>query len=67
MKLPFTYAVNLLTESAGGIYLPSAWSAILILLFVWVAFLVVVTWLFLHLEQTSEKISEVTQKSHIFH
>lgn len=65
--LPFTHAVNLLRESGGGIYWPNAWTAILILFFVGVVFIGVGTWLFPHLEQTSKKISEAAQKSHIFH
>ena len=65
--LPFTHAVNLLRESAGGIYWPNAWSAILILVSVGVVFLVGGIWLFPHIEPTSKKISEAAHKSHIFH
>lgn len=38
--LPFTHAVNLLRESAGGIYWPNAWLAIIILVAVSIVFLV---------------------------
>ncbi len=65
--LPFTHAVNLLRESAGGIYWPNAWFAIVILVAVSVVFLVAGLLLFPHLEKTSKKISEMAQKSHIFH
>lgn len=65
--LPFTHAVNLLRESAGGIYWPNAWLAIGILVAVSLAFLVTGIILFPHLEKTSKKISEMAQKSHIFH
>ena len=65
--LPFTHAVNLLRESAGGIYWPNAWLAIIILVAVSIAFLVAGLIFFPHLEKTSKKISEMTQRSHIFH
>ena len=65
--LPFTHAVNLLRESAGGIYWANAWIAIVILIAVALLFGSVGLWLFPHLEATSKKISEATKKSHIFH
>ena len=65
--LPFTHAVNLLRESAGGIYWPNAWLAIIILVAVSIVFLVAGLMFFPHLEKTSKKISEMTQRSHIFH
>ncbi|WP_270227815.1 YhgE/Pip domain-containing protein [Lactococcus garvieae] len=65
--LPFTHAVNLLRESAGGIYWPNAWLAIIILVAVSIVFLVAGLIFFPHLEKTSKKISEMTQRSHIFH
>ena len=65
--LPFTHAVNLLRESAGGIYWPNAWLAIIILVAVSIVFLVAGLIFFPHLEKTSKKITEMTQKSHIFH
>ncbi|WP_285011575.1 YhgE/Pip domain-containing protein [Lactococcus formosensis] len=65
--LPFTHAVNLLRESAGGIYWPNAWLAIIILVAVSIVFLVAGLIFFPHLEKTSRKISEMAQKSHIFH
>lgn len=64
--LPFTHAVNLLRESAGGIYWPNAWLAI-ILVAVSIVFLVAGLIFFPHLEKTSKKISEMTQRSHLFH
>lgn len=65
--LPFTHAVNLLRESAGDIYWPNAWLAIIILVAVSIVFLVAGLIFFPHLEKTSKKISEMTQRSHIFH
>lgn len=65
--LPFTHAVNLLRESAGGIYWPNAWLAIIILVAVSIVFLVAGLIFFPHLEKTSKKISEMTQRSHLFH
>lgn len=65
--LPFAHAVNLLRESAGGIYWPNAWLAIIILVAVSIVFLVAGLIFFPHLEKTSRKISEMAQKSHIFH
>ncbi|MEY8443991.1 YhgE/Pip domain-containing protein [Lactococcus ileimucosae] len=65
--LPFTHAVNLLRESAGGIYWPNAWLDIIILVAVGIGFLVAGLVFFPHLEKTSKKISEMAQKSHIFH
>lgn len=65
--LPFTHAVNLLRESAGGIYWPNAWLAIIILVAVSIVFLVAGLIFLPHLEKTSKKISEMTQRSHIFH
>ncbi|MFK4966619.1 YhgE/Pip family protein [Lactococcus garvieae] len=65
--LPFTHAVNLLRESAGGIYWPNAWLAIIILVAVSIVFLVAGLIFFPYLEKTSKKISEMTQRSHIFH
>ncbi|MFK4953349.1 YhgE/Pip domain-containing protein [Lactococcus garvieae] len=65
--LPFTHAVNLLRESAGGIYWPNAWLAIIILVAVSIVFLVAGLIFFPHLEKTSKKISKMTQRSHIFH
>ncbi|MGX7048138.1 YhgE/Pip domain-containing protein [Lactococcus piscium] len=65
--LPFTHAVNLLRESAGGISWANAWVAIAILIAVALLFGSVGLWLFPHLEATSKKISEATKRSHIFH
>ena len=65
--LPFTHAVNLLRESAGGIYWPNAWLAIIILVAVSIVSLVAGLIFFPHLEKTSKKISEMTQRSHLFH
>lgn len=65
--LPFTHAVNLLRESAGGIYWPNAWFAIVILVAVAVVFLVIGALLFPHFEERTKKIAELSRQSHLFH
>ena len=65
--LPFTHAVNLLRESAGGIYWPNAWFAIIILVAVSIIFVAIGAILFPHFEDKTKKISEIGSKSHFFH
>ncbi|ARE28978.1 YhgE/Pip domain-containing protein [Lactococcus cremoris] len=65
--LPFTHAVNLLRESAGGIYWPNAWFAIIILVAVSIVFVAIGAFLFPHFEDKTKKISEIGSKSHFFH
>lgn len=65
--LPFTHAVNLLRESAGGIYWPNAWRDIFIMLGLIVVFSVVGTILYPYIEEKTKKIGEMAHKSHIFH
>lgn len=65
--LPFTHAVNLLRESAGGIYWPNAWFAIWIMVGISVVFSIGGTILYPHLEHRSKKFAALAQKSHLFH
>lgn len=65
--LPFTHAVNLLRESAGGIYLPNAWFAIWIMVGISVVFSIGGAILYPHLEHRSKKFAALAQKSHLFH
>ena len=65
--LPFTHAVNLLRESAGGIYWPNAWFAIWIMVGSSVVFSIGGAILYPHLEHRSKKFAALAQKSHLFH
>lgn len=65
--LPFTHAVNLLRESAGGIYWSNAWFDIVILVAISAVFTLLGILSFPYLEEKSKKVSELAQKSHIFH
>ncbi|NRE39510.1 phage infection protein [Enterococcus faecalis] len=65
--LPFTHAVNLLRESAGGIYWPNAWFAIWIMVGISVVFSIGGAILYPHLEHRSKKFAAFAQKSHLFH
>lgn len=65
--LPFTHAVNLLRESAGGIYWPNAWFAIWIMVGISVVFSIGGAILYPHLEHRSKKFAALAQNSHLFH
>lgn len=65
--LPFTHAVNLLRESAGGIYWPNAISAIWIMIALFVVFGVVGTAVAPYVQEKMVKFKEAAHKSHIFH
>lgn len=65
--LPFTHAVNLLRESAGGIYWPNAWKAIIILLSITIVFCVVGILLYPYIEEKTKKLAKISHESHIFH
>lgn len=65
--LPFTHAVNLLRESAGGIYWPNAWFAIWIMVGISVVFSIGGAILYPHLEHRSKKFAALAKKSHLFH
>lgn len=65
--LPFTHAVNLLRESAGGIYWPNAWFDIWIMLGLIVGFGLLGTILYPYIEEKTRKIGAMAHESHIFH
>ncbi|WP_430597612.1 YhgE/Pip family protein [Enterococcus sp. AZ177] len=65
--LPFTYAVNLLRESAGGIYWPNAWKAIIILSGIAIVFCVLGIFLYPYVEEKTKKLEKVSHESRIFH
>lgn len=65
--LPFTHAVNLLRESAGGIYWPNATKAIWIMIGLFVVFGIVGTAIAPYIQEKMVKFKEAAHKSHIFH
>ena len=65
--IPFTHAVNLLHESVGGIYWPTALKAIAILIGVTIAFFVAGFILYPKAEKMFKKISDNIAKGHILH
>lgn len=65
--LPFTHAVNLLRESAGGIYWPNATKDIWIMFLLMIVFGIVGTWLYPYIEVQTKKLTKVSHESHIFH
>ncbi|MEG2254686.1 MAG: hypothetical protein RSC33_05115, partial [Vagococcus sp.] len=65
--IPFTHAVNLLRESVGGIYWPTAIKAITILMGVTVAFFIAGYILYPKAEKIFKKVSDELTKGHILH
>lgn len=65
--LPFTHAVNLLREAAGGIYWPNAVPNILLMVGLIVGFSVVGTLAYPYLEGLTKKLAKVSKDSHFFH
>lgn len=65
--LPFTHAVNLLRESAGGIYWPNAKMDILIMIFIVILFGVVGTCAYPILQPKMAKLTKISHESKIFH
>ncbi|KAF1299520.1 phage infection protein [Enterococcus sp. JM4C] len=65
--LPFTHAVNLLRESAGGIYWPNAMNAIWIMIALFVVFAIVGVWFYPYIETQMKKLTKISHESHIFH
>ncbi len=65
--LPFTHAVNLLRESAGGIYWPNAIPAIWIMIALFIVFGLVGTAVAPYVQEKMIKFKEAAHKSHIFH
>lgn len=65
--IPFTHAVNLLRESVGGIYWPTAFKAMSILISVTIAFFVAGYILYPKSERLFKKISDNIAEGHILH
>lgn len=65
--LPFTHAVNLLRESAGGIYWPNALHAILILVGIFIVVGIVGTVSYPFVSGKMKKFKEAAHESRIFH
>lgn len=65
--LPFTYAVDLLRESAGGIYWPNATVNLLVLIGLFIVFGVVGTIVSPLMIKPMEKVEKLAKESHFFH
>ncbi|WP_313510611.1 YhgE/Pip domain-containing protein [Enterococcus sp.] len=65
--LPFTHAVNLLRESAGGIYWPNVWAPVIILICIFLFFGIVGTLVSPYVSEKSKKLSDISKESHFFH
>lgn len=65
--LPFTYAVNLLREAAGGVYWPNASGDIIVLAILFFAFAAIGIWAYPHVASLNKKVSDLTKESHFFH
>lgn len=65
--LPFTHAVNLLRESAGGIYWPNAVPQLVILTILFLVFGIVGTYVYPYLVNSTKKLSDISKESHFFH
>lgn len=65
--LPFTYAVNLLREATGGIYLRNMWVDIIFLLCAGLLFIVFGTIFFPTNDAMVKKFNHRTKNSHFFH
>ncbi|MFV0560229.1 MAG: YhgE/Pip family protein [Enterococcus sp.] len=65
--LPFTHAVNLLREPAGGIYWPNATKEIIILVLIF--FIVGIIGLIFYpvVEKQTQKLEAISRESHFFH
>ncbi|MHC5249238.1 YhgE/Pip family protein [Enterococcus sp. LJL90] len=65
--LPFTYAVDLLRESAGGIYWPNAMTYIAILIGIFIVFAVIGVWFYPYIVDKLKVLTKKSHESHIFH
>lgn len=65
--LPFTYAVDLLRESAGGIYWANARWEILVMVAVLVLSSIIGTVTYPYLEKSMKAVAARTRESHLFH
>ena len=60
--LPFTHAVNLLRESAGGIYWPNAIPQLIILSLLFIVFSIIGTWAYPYLTDVTKKLNNVSKR-----
>lgn len=65
--LPFTHAVDLLREPAGGIYWPNVWPDFWFLTLLFVAVIVLGIVFYPRISRFSKKLAEYSHKSHFFH
>ena len=65
--LPFTHAVDLLREAAGGIYWPNAIPNIWIMALLFVGFGVIGVLVYPKLEKMTSKLDGISKESHFFH
>lgn len=65
--LPFTYAVDLIRESVGGIYWPNAYKYILILLGFALVFLIVGTIVYPPVKKYFKKLNDKLHEGHLLH
>ena len=65
--IPFTYAVNLLRESVGGIYWPSALKAIVILVSITIGFFIAGYILYPKAERIFKKVGDNLKEGRILH
>lgn len=65
--LPFTYAVNLLREATGGIYLRNMWIDIIFLICAGLLFIILGTIFFPKNDAMVKKFNHRTKNSHFFH
>lgn len=61
--LPFTHAVNLLRESAGGIYWPNATGDIIIMIVLFIVFGILGTWAYPVLQPRLTKLTKLPMKA----
>lgn len=65
--LPFTHAVDLLRESAGGIYWPNAWPNIFIMIGLFVGFAIIGLLAYPKIDVFTKRMDKVSKESHFFH
>lgn len=65
--LPFTHAVDLLRESAGGIYWPNATTNIWIMVGLFVGFCLIGVIAYPKVDVLTQKLENVSKESHFFH
>lgn len=65
--IPFTYAVDLLRESVGGIYWPSALLSISVLVSVTIGFFVIGYILYPKSDKVFKRVSDILKEGHILH